>query len=76
MKWMVLPAVALAGCGSTKAVEAPAGKPLPAVAYGTTAPPTTERLLTPSVQARPGRGDSLLRRSEERQSDEFDLPPH
>lgn len=72
----ILAALALAGCGSTKPLEAPAGKPPIPVAQGATAPATTDQLLTPSVQARPGRGDSTLRRSEERRSDDFDLPPH
>jgi hypothetical protein len=31
--------------------------------------------MTPSPQARPMRSDELLKQSEERQTDEFDLPP-
>jgi hypothetical protein len=32
--------------------------------------------MTPSVQARPQRSDELLKQSEERRDDRFDLPPH
>jgi len=37
--------------------------------------PSGEELLVPSSQAKPERSDELLRRSEKRQDDEFDLPP-
>ncbi|NJR77802.1 hypothetical protein [Sphingomonas corticis] len=76
MRSVLLLALALAGCGSTKPLEPPAGRPPIPVAQGATAPATTGELLTPGVQARPGRGDSTLRRSEERRSDDFDLPPN
>ena len=36
---------------------------------------TTDELLTPPPVGRPGRVDELLRRSEEREDDRFDLPP-
>jgi hypothetical protein len=32
--------------------------------------------MTPEVQARPRRSDELLKQSEERRDDRFDLPPH
>jgi hypothetical protein len=38
-------------------------------------PLTTDELLEPSPIARPGRVDELLRRSEERENDRYDLPP-
>ena len=37
--------------------------------------PTTEELLTPPPYARPERVDEILRRSEPRRADRFDLPP-
>jgi hypothetical protein len=37
--------------------------------------PTTEELLTPPPIARPQRVDEVLRRSEVREDDRFDLPP-
>jgi hypothetical protein len=48
---------------------------LPVAPYGATAAPVADDLLTPGPQARPGRNDELLRRSEQRRSDDFDLPP-
>jgi hypothetical protein len=36
---------------------------------------TTDELLAPPPVGRPGRVDELLRRSEEREDDRFDLPP-
>jgi hypothetical protein len=38
-------------------------------------PRTTDELLAPPPVGRPGRVDELLRRSEEREDDRFDLPP-
>jgi hypothetical protein len=37
--------------------------------------PTAEELLTPPTYARPERIDELMRRSEPRHPDRFDLPP-
>jgi hypothetical protein len=68
-------AAALAGCGSTQALKPAPGTPLPVAPYGATATPGINDLLTPSVQARPRRTGEVLTRSQERQSDEFDLPP-
>ena len=44
-------------------------------ACGLREPLTTEQMLTPPPIARPDRVDELLRRSEERRDDRFDLPP-
>nr|WP_183944600.1 hypothetical protein [Sphingomonas sp. BK580] len=68
-------AAALAGCGSTQALKPAPGTPLPVAPYGATATPAIKDLLTPSVQARPRRTGEVLTRSQERQSDEYDLPP-
>jgi hypothetical protein len=72
---VLLTAVLLAGCGSSRALRPGEGERLPVAPYGATATPTPDDLLTPNPQARPGRSDELLRNSEERRSDEFDLPP-
>jgi hypothetical protein len=37
--------------------------------------PTVDELIAPSAQANPKRSDELLKRSEERREDKFDLPP-
>lgn len=39
------------------------------------ATPTFDELLTPPTQARPDRVDELIKRSEPRPNDPFDLPP-
>lgn len=72
---VVLHGIALAGCGLKKDLAYPAGTPGPAVPAGTSRAPTPTELTTPSAQARPQRSDEVLRRSEERQDDPFDLPP-
>ena len=68
--------LALAGCGAARGLKPAAGDTLPIAPYGATATPTPADLLTPSVQARPQRSDELLKKSDERRSDEFDLPPN
>jgi hypothetical protein len=72
---ILLLAAALAGCGSSRALRPGDGEPLPPAPYGATATPTPDDLLKANPQARPGRSDELLRNSDERRSDEFDLPP-
>ena len=44
-------------------------------AYGQMTAQTSAILSTPSVQARPGRTDELLKRSDRREDDPFDVPP-
>ncbi len=62
-------------CGGKGDLERPAGKaPIP-VAFGATAPATTERLLVPPPQAAPDRADDPVKNSKPRQDDKFDLPP-
>jgi hypothetical protein len=65
----------LAGCGASRGLKPAEGEQLPVAPYGATATPTPSDLLQAEPQARPGRSDELLRNSEERRSDEFDLPP-
>ena len=68
--------LALASCGSRGELKPAAGVALPVKPYAATATPTPTGLMTPSVQARPQRSDDLLRSSQERQRDDFDLPPN
>lgn len=68
-------ALSLAACGKVGDLEPRTGQGLPPKAYGQTSEQSAEALSTPSVQARPGRSDELLRRSERREEDPFDLPP-
>ena len=67
--------VVLAGCGSRVALKPAPGQGTPPVPAMAATAPTTEQMLTPTTEARPERVDELLRRSEERQEDRFDLPP-
>jgi predicted small lipoprotein YifL len=68
-------ALLLGACGKVGPLEPRAGAAAPAKAVGAEAVADAETLLTPSVQARPGRSDELMRRSERRTDDPFDLPP-
>ncbi|MBX9795338.1 hypothetical protein [Sphingomonas sp.] len=67
--------LALAACGQNNGLKPQAGQSLPRAPYGATQSPTAAELMRPSPQARPQRSDELLRKSEERRGDEFDLPP-
>ena len=71
----VLIPLALAGCGSAVGLKPPPGASLPVAPYGAAATPTPTQLVTPTPQQRPQRSDELLTTSQERRSDEFDLPP-
>lgn len=70
----ILP-LALAGCGSRSELTPPPGKSLPTKPLAAETTPTPTELMEPSTQARPGRNDELLKKSEKRDRDEFDLPP-
>ena len=65
----------LTACGSAAGLQPPEGRSLPVAPRGATATPTPSELLTPTTQQRPQRSDELLRSSQERRSDDFDLPP-
>lgn len=68
-------ALSLAACGKVGDLEPRTGNAMPPKAYGQKEEQTAAVLTTPSVQARPGRSDELLKRSERRVNDPFDLPP-
>ena len=72
---LLLGLLALAACGSRVPLRPAAGQGTPPVPAMASTAPTTDQLLTPTTEARPERVDELLRRSEERQDDRFDLPP-
>ena len=67
--------VLLAACGNRGVLQPAKGEALPPPVYGEMKAPSGDDLLIPSTQAQPERSDELLRRSEKRQDDEFDLPP-
>jgi hypothetical protein len=65
----------LAGCGDRQALQPAPGESLPvAPAMASKAPTAAELLEAPPI-ARPERVNELLKRSEERREDRFDLPP-
>lgn len=67
--------LALAGCGSANGLKPGPSASMPPKAYGATEDKTAKQLATPSNQARPERSDELLRSSDQRRGDAFDLPP-
>ena len=78
MKRFLLAAVALGllgGCGAREDLVPRAGQQLPVAPYAAKEPPKSPTLLAPQVQARPARSDDLIQSSDERRSDEYDLPP-
>lgn len=65
----------LGACGAREGLVQPEGKPMPVTPYAVKQAPKADDLLAPPVQTRPARSDDLIESSEERRSDEFDLPP-
>jgi len=65
----------LAGCGLREPLRPAPGQSMPPAPSMASEPLTTEELMEPPPIARPARVDELLRRSEERDNDRFDLPP-
>ncbi len=68
-------AALLGACGAKEDLKPAANQPAAAIPVGATSAPTTEELTTPDAQAMPARSDELLKRSEKREPDDFDLPP-
>ena len=67
--------LALAACGKRDALRPAEGHSLPPKPASAAMQPDVDTLLTPPVETRPGRSDDVLRRSEERPDDRFNLPP-
>jgi hypothetical protein len=67
--------VALGGCGRLSPLEPAPGQPLPVKPLLAKRALTPEELLAIPDVARPKRVDELMRRSEPREPDRFDLPP-
>lgn len=65
----------LAGCGREAGLRPADGHSLPTKPLTARETPTAEQLLTPPVYARPNRVDELVKRSQPRPADPFDLPP-
>ena len=73
---ILLAAAMLAGCGLREPLQPPPGASLPVAPVGARdAPPTAEALLAHAADHPPARVDEIVRRSELREEDRFDLPP-
>jgi hypothetical protein len=75
---LALPAAAAlltASCGQMAPLRPRAGEALPVKPLLAATTPTAEQLLTPPTNARPERIDELVKRSQPREADRFDLPP-
>ena len=72
---LLVAAVGLCSCGRVADLEPAPGRSLPVRPMMARTTPTPEDLLTPPVYARPDRVDELIRRSQPREPDPFDLPP-
>ena len=65
----------LCGCGRVAALRPAQGEPLPVKPLMASSTPSAEKLLTPPTNADPERVDELIKRSQPRPVDRFDLPP-
>lgn len=65
----------LAGCGRVAPLQPAPGQSLPVKPAMASTTPDAEQLLTPPTYARPERIDELMKRSQPRRADRFDLPP-
>ena len=65
----------LAGCGKVADLKPGAGQHLPVKPLMARTTPTPAELLTPPAYAAPERVDELMKKSQPREADEFDLPP-
>jgi hypothetical protein len=68
-------AALLAGCGRVAELQPRPGHAMPVRPMMARATPTVTDLLTPPTYARPDRVDELVKRSQPRAADPFDLPP-
>jgi len=72
---IVAGALALAACGRVAPLKPAAGQSLPVKPAMAQKTPDADELLTAPTQARPERIDELMKRSQPRSADRFDLPP-
>lgn len=67
--------LALAGCGRQADLEPAPGHKMPVKPAMARTAPTVDQLLTPPTYMRPDRIDELVKKSQPRPADPFDLPP-
>src|SRR5438309_9729821 len=68
-------ALGLASCGRVAELQPAPGHAPPAKPQMARTTPTVSELLTPPTYARPDRVDELVKKSQPRAADPFDLPP-
>ena len=71
----VAAALAIGGCGRVTELKPAPGESLPVKPLLARATPTPRELLTIPTYAKPDRVDELMKRSEPRPQDQFNLPP-
>ena len=67
--------IAMAGCGRVGDLKPASGQSLPVKPMMARTTPTADQLLTTPPYARPDRVDELVKKSQPRAADPFDLPP-
>src|SRR6478735_888761 len=72
---LIATVAALCGCGREADLKPAPGKAMPVKPLMARNTPTVKELLTPPSYTRPDRVDELVKRSEPRPQDPFDLPP-
>ncbi len=72
---IVAGSLAIAGCGRVAPLKPVPGQSLPVKPAMAQTTPDAEDLLTTPTHARPERIDELMKRSQPRETDRFDLPP-
>lgn len=72
---MIAATAILAACGRVGPLRPAEGQLLPVKPAMATKTPDAEELLTPPSYAKPERIDELMKRSQPRRADRFDLPP-
>jgi hypothetical protein len=72
---LVAAVLALGGCGRVSDLKPAAGHSLPVKPMMARTTPTATDLLTIPTYARPDRVDELVKKSQPRAADPFDLPP-
>ena len=73
--FLIVALAALAGCGKVAPLHPAEGQSLPVKPAMAQKTPDAEELLTPPTFAKPERIDELMKRSQPRHADRFDLPP-
>lgn len=72
---LALGSLGLAACGRVAPLQPAPGQGLPIKPAMAQTTPDADELLTPPPIARPERIDELMKRSQPRRADRFDLPP-